>query len=293
MKLRFCCGLIMLILIAACGTAEPETETPDGAPTTPETTATPQEPDEPEDGEPDATRNEGGDGGTTAEPTTTDVAPDPPAAPPTPDPEPAPAPPDPVDPGPHPALLDPSQANETAPAQYRIKFETTRGDVILQIHREWAPRGADRFYNLVQIGYFTDIGIIRVVQRPRPFMVQFGIHGTPRISAVWDGARIQDDPVRQANQRGRITFATAGPNTRTTQLFINYTDNSFLDSQGFSPFGEVVEGMEIVDSFYSEYGDGPPRGMGPDQSLLTRQGNSYLKRQYDRLDYIKKATVIE
>ena len=289
MKLRVCCGLILLVLITACSATEPETATPDGAPVTPETTSTPPDSSDPNAGEPDATPPEGSQADPPVEPARTDP---PPAPPPAPEPHPEPVAKDPVDPGPHPGLLDPAQANEKAPELFRAKFETTRGDVVLEVHRDWAPRGADRFYNLVRIGFFSDIALFRIVKRPNPFMAQFGIHGDPKISATWDKARIQDDPVGESNSRGRITFATAGPNTRTTQFFISFSDNSFLDQQGFSPFGEVVEGMDVVDAFHSGYGDGPPRGMGPNQSLLTLQGNRYLKQQYPQLDYIKKATIV-
>jgi len=288
MRLRVYFGLILLVLITACSATGPETATPDADPVTPETSSTP-----PDSGEPDANPPEGSQADPPAEPARTDPPPAPPAPPSAPEPEREPVAPDPVDPGPHPGLLDPAEASEKAPELFRAKFETTGGDVVLEIHRDWAPRGADRFYNLVKIGFFSDIAIFRVIQQPNPFMAQFGIHGDPKISAVWDKARIQDDPVGQSNSRGRITFATSGPNTRTTQFFISFSDNSFLDGQGFSPFGEVVEGMDVVDAFNSEYGEGPPRGMGPNQGLLTRQGNSYLKQQYPRLDYIKKASIVE
>lgn len=190
----------------------------------------------------------------------------------------------------NPALKDPSKAAATAPATYKVKLETTKGDVVIQVNREWAPNGADRFYNLVEIGYFDEIAFFRAVEG---FMVQFGISGYPEVAGAWRQAQIPDDPVTQSNKRGRLTFATAGPNTRTTQLFINYKDNGMLDAQGFAPIGEVVEGMDVLDSVYKGYGDGPPRGRGPNQGMLQMKGNAYLKAQFAELDYIKKATLVK
>jgi peptidyl-prolyl cis-trans isomerase A (cyclophilin A) len=187
------------------------------------------------------------------------------------------------------ALLNPAGAGEEAPATYKVKFETTKGDVVILVHRDWAPKGADRFYNLVKIGYFKDIAAFRVINN---FMAQFGIHGNPKVASAWKNAKIQDDEVKESNTRGRITFATAGPNTRTTQLFINYKDNSNLDGMGFAPFGEVVEGMEIVDSWYKGYGEGAPRGKGPMQGRVQAQGNQYLKTDFPELDYIKSASLL-
>jgi peptidyl-prolyl cis-trans isomerase A (cyclophilin A) len=180
------------------------------------------------------------------------------------------------------ALLDPSQATAKAPASFRVRFETTRGSFVVAVTRAWAPLGADRFYNLVQAGFFDDAGFFRVVPG---FVVQFGLSADPRVNAAWDAARIADDEVKQTNRRGRLTFATAGPNTRTTQLFINTGDNPRLDQMGFSPFGEVVSGMTVVDAIYSGYGE------TPDQGRITAEGNSYLKAQFPRLDFVKKATV--
>ena len=190
------------------------------------------------------------------------------------------------------ALMDPSKLTETAPAEFKVKFVTTKGDVVLAIKRDWAPLGADRFYNLVKNGFYTDIAFFRVVQEPRPFMAQFGIHGDPKIAAVWMDASISDDPPKQSNTRGRITFATRGPNTRTTQLFINYGDNSNLDGMGFSPFGEVESGMEIVDALYGGYGEGYPRGRGPDQGRIQTEGNTYLKADIGQFDYLKSAEIL-
>ena len=194
---------------------------------------------------------------------------------------------------PSPALLDPSLAKDKAPDKYKVKLVTTKGDATIEVTRDWAPNGADRFFNLVKIGYFTDVAFFRVVREPRPFMVQFGIHGDPQVNAKWRQANIQDDPVKQSNQPGHVTFATAGPNTRTTQLFISYGDNSFLDGQGFSPIGRVTMGMDVVNSLYAGYGEGAPQGFGPNQGLIQTRGNKYLKESFPNLDYIKSAAIVE
>jgi peptidyl-prolyl cis-trans isomerase A (cyclophilin A) len=192
--------------------------------------------------------------------------------------------------GHNPALLNPSLTNETAPETYQVKFETTNGSFTVQIIRAWAPLGADRFYNLVKIGYYDGLCFFRAIDN---FMVQYGIHADPRVSALWREAKIDDDPVTQKNTKGRITFATAGPNTRTTQVFINYNDrNVMLDGQGFAPFGEVMEGMDVVDSLYKGYGEGAPRGRGPDQGLMQKMGNVYLNKQFPKLDHILSARVV-
>ena len=188
-----------------------------------------------------------------------------------------------------PALLDPSKATAEAPELFKVEFDTTVGKFTVQVHRDWAPKGADRFYNLVKIGYFSDIAFFRVIDG---FMVQFGIHGDPAVSAAWRDAKIKDDPVKGTNKRGTLTFATSGPNTRTTQLFINFGENGRLDQMGFSPFAEVVDGMDVVDKIY-KVGEGRPRGPGPDQGLIQSQGNAYLKDAYPKLDYIKSAKVLE
>jgi peptidyl-prolyl cis-trans isomerase A (cyclophilin A) len=184
------------------------------------------------------------------------------------------------------ALRDPSRATEKAPDRFLVRFETTKGPFVVEVTRAWAPRGADRFYNLVKAGYYDDVAFFRVIS---DFMVQFGIHGDPRVSAVWREARIPDDPVTQSNTRGTVTYATAGPDTRTTQMFINFKDNSFLDSQGFAPFGRVVEGMAVVDSLYAGYGEGGPRGRGPDQGRAQAEGNAYIRGSFPKLDFVKTA----
>ena len=183
-------------------------------------------------------------------------------------------------------LLDPSRASEKAPEHFRVRFETTKGPFVVEVTRAWAPRGADRFYNLVRLGFYDDAAFFRVIDN---FMVQFGINGDPAVNRVWQKAQIEDDPVTQSNKRGMVTYATAGPGTRTTQLFINFKDNTGLDRQGFAPFGHVVEGLPVVDSLYSGYGEGAPSGMGPEQGRAQEQGNSYLKGSFPKLDFVKTA----
>ncbi len=173
---------------------------------------------------------------------------------------------------------------------YQVKFETSKGDFIVEVHPEWAPLGAAQFKEIVEDGVFNDARFFRVIEG---FMVQFGIAGDPEVSTKWRGKQIKDDPNTQSNTKGMVTYAMAGPNTRTSQVFINFGDNSFLDNQGFSPFGKVVEGMDIVDSLYDGYGEGAPQGRGPSQGLIQSKGNEYLKKDFPELDYIKKATVIE
>jgi peptidyl-prolyl cis-trans isomerase A (cyclophilin A) len=186
------------------------------------------------------------------------------------------------------SLGNPTALKEQAPATYRVDFDTSKGPFVVEVHRDWAPNGADRFYNLVKNGFYDNARFFRVIEG---FMVQFGINGDPKISGVWREARIKDDPVRVSNTRTFVTFATAGPNTRTTQVFINFGDNKNLDSQGFAPFGQVVSGMNVVDSLYSGYGEGAPRGLGPDQGKLQSEGNAYLAAGFAKLDYIKKAKI--
>ena len=190
----------------------------------------------------------------------------------------------------HAALLDPSRAAEQAPETFRVRMHTTKGPFVVEVNRQWAPLGADRFYNLVKIGFFEDAAFFRVLEG---FVVQFGIHADPAVSARWREATIRDDPVKQPNEQGTLVFATAGPNTRTTQLFVNLVDNSRgLDPQGFAPFGRVVQGMSAVESLYSGYGEGAPRGRGPSQQMIQQSGNRYLKREFPELDYITSAEVI-
>jgi len=185
-------------------------------------------------------------------------------------------------------LRTPTALNEKAPDTYKAKFDTSKGAFIVEVHRDWAPLGADRFYNLVKNGYYDDCRFFRVIDG---FMAQIGMNGNPAIQSAWTSARLQDDPVKQSNKKGYVTFAHAGPNSRTTQFFINYGDNSSLDRQGFPPIGQVTSGMDVVEKLYSGYGDGPPRGRGPSQGQITAEGNAYLTKDFPKLDYVKKATV--
>jgi len=185
---------------------------------------------------------------------------------------------------------NPASLTEKAPAIYKAKFDTSKGVVVIEVHRDWAPNGADRFYNLVKSGYYNDVRFFRVV---RDFMVQFGINGDPKISAPWrTAAPMKDDPVTQSNKRGYVTYATSGPDGRGTQVFINFKDNSGLDPRGFAPIGQVVSGMNVVDALYNGYGDSPSAGgAGPDQGRVQMEGNAYLAKDFPKLDYIKKATI--
>ena len=184
------------------------------------------------------------------------------------------------------ALLKPALLTGNAPEEYKVKFVTTRGEFTLTVHRSWSPLGADRFYNLVRHHFYDNAEVFRVVPN---FVAQFGISAYPAVTAAWRGTDIKDDPVKESNKRGYLTFATGGPNTRTTQVFINLKDNSGLDRQGFSPFGVVdAEGMKVVDMFYDQYGD----AAGIDQGKIESQGNTYLQKGYPKLDVIKSATLL-
>ncbi len=188
-----------------------------------------------------------------------------------------------------PSLLNPAALNATAPAEFDVKFTTTKGDVMIHVTRAWAPHGADRFYNLVHAGFFTDIAVFRVISG---FMAQFGVSGDPNVARAWRMANIPDDKVTQTNKRGRLTFATSGPNSRTTQMFINFSNNAGLDGQGFAPIGEVTTGMEVIDKLYAEYGEGAPSGRGPDQGQLQAEGNAYLSKSFPKLDKIISAKIV-
>ena len=188
-----------------------------------------------------------------------------------------------------PGFTDPAKLTGPAPETFKAQFDTTKGKFTIEVTRSLSPNGADRFYNLVRSGYFKDVAFFRVIPG---FMCQFGIHGDPGVSAKWRAAAIADDPVKGSNTRGTITFATAGPNTRTTQLFINFADNINLNGMGFSPFGKVTEGMDVVDKINGEYGEGAPRGGGPNQGRVQAEGNTYLKKDFPNLDYIKSATIV-
>ena len=184
------------------------------------------------------------------------------------------------------ALLQPAALNEKAPETFSVKFATAKGDFVISVTRAWAPLGADRFYNLVQNGFFDNVTFFRVVPG---FVVQFGISGYPQVAAAWSRAVIKDDPVKQSNKRGFITYAMAGPNTRTTQVFINFSDrNAALDAQGFAPFGQVTQGMDVVEKLYSGYAE----GVTDKQDLIAAKGNAYLEKEYPKLDKIVSATLV-
>jgi cyclophilin family peptidyl-prolyl cis-trans isomerase len=182
-------------------------------------------------------------------------------------------------------LKNPAGLKDVAPAEFRASFDTSAGPFVILVHRSWAPKGADRFYNLVKYGFFDNARFFRVLPN---FIVQFGINGDPAIQAPWRDANLADEPVTQSNKRGTITFAKASmPNSRTTQVFINFRDNSGLDGQGFAPFGEVVSGMESVDKITSEYRE------NPDQGRIQSQGNAYLTKEFPHMDFVKKATIVK
>jgi peptidyl-prolyl cis-trans isomerase A (cyclophilin A) len=182
-----------------------------------------------------------------------------------------------------PQLLHPASLHAKAPAVYHVTFKTTRGTFVVTVHRAWAPLGADRFYNLVRAQFFDGVAFFRVV---KGFVVQFGISGDPAVSRAWQNANIKDDPVKTSNTPGTITFADAGPNTRTTQVFVNIGNNgSNLDGQGFAPFGRVTSGMSVVNDIFSGY------GQQPDQQLMSTQGNAYLHKHFPKLDHIVTARV--
>ena len=175
-----------------------------------------------------------------------------------------------------------------APQVFQAKFETSKGEFVIEAHRDWAPRGVDRFYNLVRAGFFDDSRFFRV---RAGFIAQFGIAGDPRIAQLWRNESIADDPVRESNLRGTIAYAMTGPNARTTQLFINLVDNSKLDAQGFAPIGKVISGMNVVDQLYSGYGEDAGGGMrGGKQDKIFAEGNTGLNRDFPRLDKIIRAT---
>ena len=185
------------------------------------------------------------------------------------------------------AVIVPDQ-DETAPATFAVELVTTKGDITIDVTREWAPKGADRFYTLVKSGYYTNVRFFRVL---KGFMAQAGMSGDPKLNQAWRDKPIADDPVVGSNTRGMVTFAMAGKNSRTTQFFINYKNNLSLDGMGFAPFGKVRD-MAAVDRLYAEYGEGWPSGKGPDQRQLAEKGNTYLKAKFPKLDYIKRAEIL-
>jgi len=180
-------------------------------------------------------------------------------------------------------LRNPRTLTEQAPATFTVAFDTSKGRFVANVHRDWAPLGVDRFYNLVKNGFFDDVRFFRVIGGQ---LAQFGMHGDPAVQDAWRDADIQDDPVRHPNVRGTISFASRGPNTRTTQLFINLRDNTPYDRLGFSPIAEIVSGMDVVDQLYSAYQE------RPEQPLIDEEGNAYLKREFPNLDYIQKTTIL-
>ena len=182
-------------------------------------------------------------------------------------------------------LKNPAALTEKAPETYKAKFDTTKGAFVVTVHRAWAPLGADRFYNLVKNGFYDDCRFFRIIDG---FMAQIGMHGDPSVQRAWTSARLQDDPVKESNKRSYVSFAkSSAPNSRSTQFFINFVDNTGLDGQGFSPFGQVVSGMEVVDKLYSGYGSNNV----PDQGRITAEGNAYLLKEYPKLDYVRRATI--
>ncbi len=186
-------------------------------------------------------------------------------------------------------LLQPRRFTETAPETFVARLETTKGVVRIQVTREWAPRGADRFYNLVEAGYYDGVTFHRVIDG---FMAEFGINGDPWVNAAWRQATMLDEPVRKLNSRGRVSFSKSGPNTRTVQAFINTDENRNLDGQGFSPFGEVVEGMDVVEALYSGYGESPTLGgEGVYQAMAIARGEEYLNEEFPLLDRIQRAVI--
>jgi cyclophilin family peptidyl-prolyl cis-trans isomerase len=191
-----------------------------------------------------------------------------------------------------PILSDPSHPafEEKAPERFRVRLETTQGDIVIAVYRDWSPRGVDRFYQLTKHGYYDDACFFRVIEGA---WAQFGIHGDPQIAQIWRTETFPDEPVLKSNLRGRFTYAHGhDPDDRTTQLFINLRDNPNLDGDAFSPLGEVVEGMEVADSLYAGYGDDPGGGIrGGGQDPMFEGGNDYLRQNYPKLDFIKRATL--
>ena len=192
----------------------------------------------------------------------------------------------------HAALRDPTKATLKAPDKFEVAFETTKGNFVVEVERAWAPNGADRFFNLVSIGYYNDVRFFRVV---RNFVAQFGMHGDPTVHAAWsaNAARIPADRVMKSNMRGTLTYAMQqDPGSRTNQMFINLRDNARLDNSGFAAFGRVSSGMDVVDALYNGYGDGPPQGSGPSQDKISKLGNAYLDEDFPKADAIKSAKIV-
>jgi peptidyl-prolyl cis-trans isomerase A (cyclophilin A) len=179
------------------------------------------------------------------------------------------------------------QRVEKTPDVFKLNLDTSKGVIVIEVHKDWAPIGVDHLFELVKTGYYDGNRFFRVTQR----YAQFGINGDPKLNGLWSNAFLPDDPVKQSNVKGSVAFAHLGPNNRTTQLFFNLKDNKDLDKGGFAPIGKVISGMEVVERLYSSYGDMPPRGQGPDPSKIETQGNPYLESHFPRLDYVRKATI--
>jgi peptidyl-prolyl cis-trans isomerase A (cyclophilin A) len=188
------------------------------------------------------------------------------------------------------ALMNPAELNEQAPATFRVNFDTSKGSFVVEVHRDWAPTGVDRFYNLVKRGFYDGNRFFRVLP---DYLVQFGISGDPEVVKVWVNERIfEDDPVVQSNLRGYMTYIPGGAGRRVTQLFINLVDNPNLDASRSAPFGQVVSGMNVVDNLYAGYGENAPHGNGPTLNRMRSEGNAYLEKEFPDLDYIKMATIV-
>lgn len=186
---------------------------------------------------------------------------------------------------------DPDELNQKCPDKYKAEFTTSKGVFTIEVNREWAPKGADRFFYLVDNGFYDSVKFFRVL---KGFVAQFGVHGDTSVAKVWRNLSFPDDPVKQSNLRGMVTFAAGQqPDSRTTHIFINYGNNSKLDQMRFAPFGKVISGMETIDSLYADYGEGSPFGLGPDQAKIGIEGNKYLESEFPKLDYIIKAVIKE
>ena len=188
----------------------------------------------------------------------------------------------------NPLLLNPKASDEPAPTSYSVELETSRGSIIVDVTRSWAPRAADRFHTLVQVGYLEDVAFFRVIAG---FMAQAGLHGEAAVNKVWRNKRFPDDPVTESNRAGFVSFATSGKNSRTSQFFINLADNKRLDAMGFAPFARVRD-LAVVEALYAGYGEGFPNGNGPQQGRIQREGNTYLRAEFPELDYIRRARLL-
>ncbi len=186
-------------------------------------------------------------------------------------------------------MISPDDATETAPDTYSVELTTTKGTITIDVDRDLAPIGADRFYNLVKLGFYDDVAFFRVVPA---FMAQAGLSGTPAVNKAWRNARIRDDAPKTSNSAGTVTFATSGKDSRTTQFFINLKSNARLDAMGFAPFGKVRD-LSGVEQLHDGYGDSPPSGSGPMQGRLHREGNAYLQAEFPELDYIRSAKIVD